>query len=161
MLVPMALLILGITSMNPLFIIAISFLQVFFNSSLFQKLLGKDVSDDKKSLSDFIKEGVEGIMGGGIEGLLEGEMKKQKGLLVEVLVSMGNMYTWQNFSKGGSGWIGLVFMIVSLVLFIAKKGVELGMDEDKEGEVGTRELMKEGVEGLLGRLKSLFTSGSS
>jgi hypothetical protein len=52
-------------------------------------------------------------------------------------------------------------MLVSLVLFIAKKGVEMGIDEDKEGEVGIGELMKEGVEGVLGSLKSIFTSGSS
>jgi hypothetical protein len=78
----------------------------------------------------------------------------------EVLGSMGNMYTWQNFSiglvsgnvsnglGGAQGWVGMVFLLVSLVIFIIRKVVET-IDENKEGEVGIGEIMKEGIDILL------------
>ncbi|MDR3124833.1 MAG: hypothetical protein LBU10_03025, partial [Endomicrobium sp.] len=139
MLVPMALVILGTTSMNPLFIIAISFLQVFFNSSLFQRLLGKDVSDDKKGLSDFMKEGVEGLVGKyDVKGLIGKGFKEGIGKLKEELKRRGyKMYE----DKDWVGWIGAVK--VEEEARKKKEGVIEELKKEKE-ELGGRLEGKEG-----------------
>jgi hypothetical protein len=61
-----------------------------------------DVSDDKKSLSDFIKEGVEGLLGKGFKegiGKLKEELKKRGYNLYEG----GGL---EGVDRGSRKWVG-------------------------------------------------------